>query len=104
MKKLLDYLARPVLELADRIPYKRYVYFTAGVLIACLVLMAAIFCNAPVWAALIISAIAVNLAAFWKEYWHDATPEPRDIVTAVLGGGVVWITVLLLMLVEFLKG
>lgn len=46
MKKLLDYLARPVLELADRIPYKRYVYFTAGVLIACLVLMAAIFCNA----------------------------------------------------------
>lgn len=104
MKKLLDYLARPVLDLADRIPYKRYVYFTAGVLIASLVLMAAVICKAPVWAALIISAVVVNLAAFWKEYWHDATPEPRDIVTAVLGGGVVWSTVLVLMLVEFLKG
>ena len=48
--------------------------------------------------------VNVNLAAFWKEYWHDATPEPRDIVTAVLGGGVVWITVLALIFVEFLKG
>lgn len=104
MKKFLDYLAGPVLELAGRIPYKRYVYFAAGVLLACLVLMAAVIGRAPVWAAVIISAIVVNLAAFWKEYWHDATPEPRDIVATVLGGGVVWFTILFLLLVEFLKG
>lgn len=101
MKKILEHLARPVLELAGRIPYKRYACFTAGVLIASLVLIAAVVCKAPVWAALIVSAIVVNLAAFWKEYWHDAKPEPRDIVTVVLGGGVIWITVLMLIFVEF---
>ena len=94
MKKLLDYLARPVLELAGRIPYKRYAYFTAGALLS----------RAPVWATVIISAAVVTLAALWKEYWHDAKPEPRDLVAAVLGGGVVWLTILSLYLVEFLKG
>ena len=104
MKKLLDYLARPVLELAGRIPYKRYAYFTAGVLLACAALMAALLSRAPVWATVIISAAVVTLAALWKEYWHDAKPEPRDLVAAVLGGGVVWLTILSLYLVEFLIG
>lgn len=80
MKKLLDYLARPVLELAGKIPYKRYVYFTAGVLLACAALMATLLGRAPVWAAVIVSATVVTLAALWKEYWHDAKPEPRDLV------------------------
>lgn len=75
----------------------RYVHSTIGAVIASIVCCA--FFWLPLWANILISVLVVSGAAVYKEYGLDSNADLLDIAFTVLGGAVVWVTLIVNLLV-----
>lgn len=89
MKKLLIRL----LNRLGGIGKDKYQHFTIGAVVACAAFLAPRLLGAGSGLALGVSAVLVLCAALYKEYRLDPVPDARDILATMLGGAVVWVTV-----------